>query len=278
MDISCSGNLIVSSDTSGELIVSNVMNGSLLRELKGHIMDVYKCRFFPSGLVVLSAGMDMSVRVWSVETGSCPRTFRGHTKAVSDLAIVGVGRQVLSCSHDGTVIKWLCADGSIQEHWKPRAGPCNAITLSADAEVFAVACEEKKCVVCSVEGPTLSTITTDNVPSAVCIDHVSAHVVYIGDEEGMISVYDTKSKTFVYRLQTNRGTVMKILARDEGLFAAFRDGSVCCYARESDPATVSCPKYEFTGSDCDPVYDFCFNMKHLFTASRDGVVRKYRIP
>lgn len=113
-------------------------------------MDVYKCRFFPSGLVVLSAGMDMSVRVWSVETGSCPRTFRGHTKgkqqpakltlsaimnilftAVSDLAIVGVGRQVLSCSHDGTVIKWLCADGSIQEHWKPRAGPCNAITLSA---------------------------------------------------------------------------------------------------------------------------------------------------
>ncbi|RCN30716.1 hypothetical protein ANCCAN_23506 [Ancylostoma caninum] len=131
IDISCSGNLIVSSDTSGSLIVSNVMNGSLLRDLKGHIMDVYKCRFFPSGLVVLSAGMDMSVRVWSVETGQCPRIFKGHT---------------------------------------------------------------------------------------------------------------------------------------------MEDGSMCCYLRQCPTqSNISCPLYEFTGSDCDPIYDFCFNMKHLFTASRDRI-------
>ncbi|KIH42561.1 WD domain, G-beta repeat protein, partial [Ancylostoma duodenale] len=99
------------------------------RDLKGHIMDVYKCRFFPSGLVVLSAGMDMSVRVWSVETGQCPRTFKGHTMAVTDLAIIGVGREVLSCSNDGTIIKWLCADGSEQERWRPEAGPCNAMSV-----------------------------------------------------------------------------------------------------------------------------------------------------
>ncbi|RCN35219.1 WD domain, G-beta repeat protein, partial [Ancylostoma caninum] len=322
IDISCSGNLIVSSDTSGSLIVSNVMNGSLLvrhqfiagvvsldlrglvfspnmtgiwviplcllaffgycmfqRDLKGHIMDVYKCRFFPSGLVVLSAGMDMSVRVWSVETGQCPRIFKGHTMAVTDLAIIGVGREVLSCSNDGTIIKWLCADGSEQERWRPEAGPCNAMSIDRKSEVFAVACESKKCMVYSVEGPTRATISTDNVPTAVCIDHELDNVVYIGDEEGMVSVYDTKLKSYVYRLQTNRGAVMKMMTRDEGLFAAFKDGSICCYLRQCPTqSNISCPLYEFTGSDCDPIYDFCFNMKHLFTASRDRIVRKYRIP
>ncbi|KHJ92509.1 WD domain, G-beta repeat protein [Oesophagostomum dentatum] len=192
MDISCTGNLIVSSDASGSLVVSNVMNGSLLRDLKGHVMDVYKCRFFPSGLVVLSGGMDMSVKK--------------------------------------------------------------------------------------------ATIVTDNTPTAVCIDHETDSVIYIGDEEGVISVYDLKFnfycfRSYIYRLQTNRGCVMKMMTRDEGLFVAFKDGSMCCYPRQrSLESKVTSPLYEFTGSDCDPIYDFCFNAKHLFTASRDRVVRKYRIP
>ncbi|VDO28417.1 unnamed protein product [Haemonchus placei] len=223
------------------------------RDLKGHVMDVYKCRFFPSGLVVLSAGMDMTVKIWSVDTGLCPRTLKGHTMAVSDIAIIGVGREVLSCSHDGTVIKWLCADGSQQEQWKPEAGPCNAIAISKDSKVFAVCCEAKKCMMYSVEGPTLSTIVTDNVPTAICIDYESDHIVYIGDEEGMVSVFDTRAGSFIYRLQTNRGRVMKAVTRDEGLFVAYRDGSVCCYPRDSSKTNVSCPIYEFTGSDCDPV-------------------------
>ncbi|KAK6026452.1 WD domain, G-beta repeat protein, partial [Ostertagia ostertagi] len=277
MDISCSGNLIVSSDASGSLTVSNAMNGVLLRDLKGHVMDVYKCRFFPSGLVVLSAGMDMTVKVWSVETGLCPRTFKGHLMAVTDIAIIGVGREVLSCSHDGTVIKWLCADGSRQEQWKPEAGSCNAIAINKDSELFAVCCEGKKCMVYSVEGPTLSTITTDNVPTAVCIDQDADNIIYIGDEEGMLSVYDTKAKSFVCRLQTNRGRVMKAVARDEGLFVAYRDGSMCCYPRNSSLLECeSCPVYEFTGSDCDPIYDFCFHQKHLFTASRDRIIHQLR--
>ncbi|VDM71462.1 unnamed protein product [Strongylus vulgaris] len=184
-------------------------------------MDVYKCRFFPSGLVVLSAGMDMSVKVWSVETGQCPRTFKGHTMAVTDIAIIGVGREVLSCSHDGSVIKWLCADGSQQELWRLEAGPCNALAIDQKSEIFAVACEGKKCFVCSVEGPIKTTIVTENIPSAVCIDNDMENIIYVGDEAGMVSVYDTKLKSYIYRLQTNRGSVMKMMTRDEGLFVAF---------------------------------------------------------
>jgi len=32
---------------------------------------------------------------------------------------------------------------------------------------------------------------------------------------------------------------------------------------------------ELTGPDCDPVYKVAVNDYHLFTACRDGIIRKY---
>lgn len=49
------------------------------RILDGHIGDVNFCRFFPSGLVVLSGAADLRLKVWSAEDGSSPVTLTGHT-------------------------------------------------------------------------------------------------------------------------------------------------------------------------------------------------------
>ena len=49
------------------------------RNLKGHVSDINFCRFFPSGVVILSGGADMMLKVWSAETGQCAATFTGHT-------------------------------------------------------------------------------------------------------------------------------------------------------------------------------------------------------
>lgn len=68
------------------------------QNLTGHAGEVYKCRFFPSGLVVFSAGSDMRLKIWCAKTGQCPVTLVGHTMAVTDVAIVDRGRNVLSCS------------------------------------------------------------------------------------------------------------------------------------------------------------------------------------
>ncbi|MGH0179331.1 UNVERIFIED_CONTAM: hypothetical protein FKN15_001715, partial [Acipenser sinensis] len=80
------------------------------RELTGHVYDVNCCRFFPSGMVVLSGGMDTLVKVWSAENGSCPVTFKGHKagRCILDTAVVERGRNVLSCSRDGTARLWDC--------------------------------------------------------------------------------------------------------------------------------------------------------------------------
>lgn len=76
----------------------SIFAGEVLQDLKGHGGPVYKCRFFPSGIVVLSAGADGSCRVWSAETGDNPAMLRGHTMAITDISIIDKGRNVISVS------------------------------------------------------------------------------------------------------------------------------------------------------------------------------------
>ena len=54
------------------------------------------------------------------------------------------------------------------------------------------------------------------------------------------------------------------------------DGGVChLQMRDNDDANCN---FEFTGADCDPIYDFALTeRRHLFTACRDRVVRKYSL-
>lgn len=72
------------------------------------MFDVNCCRFFPSGLVVLSGGMDAQLKIWSAEDASCVVTFKGHKGGILDTAIVDRGRNVLSGSRDGTARLWDC--------------------------------------------------------------------------------------------------------------------------------------------------------------------------
>uniref|UniRef100_A0A6I8NTM3 Proteasomal ATPase associated factor 1 n=1 Tax=Ornithorhynchus anatinus TaxID=9258 RepID=A0A6I8NTM3_ORNAN len=78
LDVSCGGGLGVSASTDGTMKIWQAANGEIRRVLEGHVFDVNCCRFFPSGLVVLSGGMDAQLKVWSVEDAKCAVTFKGH--------------------------------------------------------------------------------------------------------------------------------------------------------------------------------------------------------
>ena len=95
MDVSPSGGLGVSSSVDGNLWIWDTDTGEtrvsgcglflgynlyVQRILEGHVGDVDMCRFFPSGIVVLSGGSDLRLKIWSAQTGGCARTLMGHTR------------------------------------------------------------------------------------------------------------------------------------------------------------------------------------------------------
>ncbi|GFN97619.1 proteasomal ATPase-associated factor 1-like [Plakobranchus ocellatus] len=100
------GGLGVSSDSEGKLKLWQTNTGEVRRNLEGHVGDVYTCQFFPSGIVVLSAGADMMVKVWSAETGACAATITGHKAAILGSDIIDRGRNIVTCSRDGTAKLW----------------------------------------------------------------------------------------------------------------------------------------------------------------------------
>ncbi|KAK2155499.1 hypothetical protein LSH36_238g02048 [Paralvinella palmiformis] len=97
MDVS-PGGLAVSSDMQGNVNVWTTNNGEVRRQLCGHYGDVYTCRFFPSGVVILTGGADTQLKIWSAETGQC----------INDTCVVERGRNIVSVSRDGTARIWDC--------------------------------------------------------------------------------------------------------------------------------------------------------------------------
>ncbi|VDM43387.1 unnamed protein product, partial [Toxocara canis] len=284
VDVSPSGRLVVSSDSNGQLVVWHADTAEIIRNFVGHALDVNRCRFFPSGLVVLSAGMDMSVRIWSVETGQCPRVLKGHRQGVVDLGIIDRGKEILSCSKDGTAKMWNCGSAECLRTWCPEAGLVNAIavTPSSSAEnisgVFSVACEMGKAKVYDIRssepGATISIDKEEG--TSVAFGTSEGANLYIGTAGGSVISYDMKAgKTFA-KLKTSRGAVTKLCVRESlGLFSSFYDGTVSCYDL---PLNSKMAKLEFSGADCDPVYDMSTAAEgQLYTACRDRIVRKYSV-
>ena len=69
--------------------------------LEGHIGDVNFCKFFPSGIVILTGAADLRLKIWSAEDGSSPVTLTGHTRGVNDACPVEKGKNVVSVGRDG---------------------------------------------------------------------------------------------------------------------------------------------------------------------------------
>ncbi|VDM33328.1 unnamed protein product [Hydatigera taeniaeformis] len=124
-------------NASGELAVSASSDGIILfsfrkRKFVGHASEVYCCRFFPSGLVVLTAGGDMQLRVWCALTGACAATLRaglggvdttsvssltnlsdspvsepgGHRAGVVDVGFIDRGRNIVAVDRGGWLRLW----------------------------------------------------------------------------------------------------------------------------------------------------------------------------
>ncbi|KAI6227886.1 WD domain, G-beta repeat protein [Aphelenchoides besseyi] len=265
IDTNKSGNLVVTSDlNSSTLTVWNSSSGEVLREMADHVLDVNCARFFPSGLVILSGGMDMSIRIWSVERGQSVRVLKGHTAPILDLEFVGNGSNFLSSAKDKTIKRWNCGSGECVTTIQVPRGSVSSLRLNEDESLLLGGSDESCLFIWDTQ--TKQLVAEVNVHEPCTSISTRNNVVYVGGSNGAISVVDLRQKSLIRTIKVNRGRVHKVLALKSGVLASFADGGVCFYS-----TTNSTPQsqFEWTGADCDPVYDFAVSGKYLFTACRD---------
>ncbi|CAG8764972.1 13755_t:CDS:10, partial [Rhizophagus irregularis] len=209
MDISPGGGLFVTGDNDGLLKVGDTSDGSVRRELKGHVADITTCRFFPSGQVILSGASDFQLRIWSALDGSNPVTFKGHTKGVTDSAIIDKGRNVLSSARDGTIRLWECGSSSIIRTMGNYTCAVNKIAIGLfpsesiiERKSNSEMATDDKLVICVLEDGSINGIdlmskeeafTTKsyrNVPLHSCAYSSKHNLFAVGSAEGVIETGD----------------------------------------------------------------------------------------
>ena len=92
--VSHDGSWIAIGGENGKLGIYNSQM-ALQVECIGHKSDITMTKFFPSGQVVLSGSIDMSLKVWGMD-GSNPVTLTGHTRAITDAEMVDRGMIIMN--------------------------------------------------------------------------------------------------------------------------------------------------------------------------------------
>jgi len=77
-----------------------------LATFEGHSGPVSSIALAAAGELVVSGGVDGTLRVWRVSTGSCLRVMRGHSSGIMAVLVAGAANRVVSASWDTTVRVW----------------------------------------------------------------------------------------------------------------------------------------------------------------------------
>lgn len=298
-DVSQSGGLGVCSSENGKLWVWETDTGEARRHLEGHAGDVYTCRFFPSGVVVLSGGADCRLKIWSAQDGTCPRTFTGHSRGITDTAIIDHGRNIISVSGDGTARLWDCGSGQCLETLVSTGCAINSCSLASDSslavegqipskehecgtegKLLLLACEDGGLRCCDIrDRRTVASYTDSKSPLSACT-FLSSSVAMCGDDNGVLTTLDLRNpRNALERFQVYESPVNALMpVGATKCITGFRNGS-CIMWNSGDLASNKCSLevVNLTGPQVDPITSISKYADSIYTSCRDGCIRMYSV-
>ncbi|XP_038207995.1 proteasomal ATPase-associated factor 1 [Zerene cesonia] len=278
--------LTVSSCEDDKLLVWDNRSGDQLLDLKGHGGPIYKCRFFPSGIVVISAGADGSSRIWSAQSGINPVTLKGHVMAVMDVCIIEKGRNVITVSKDGTAKLWDVGESKCLDDVLKDQGPINCCALAITQEdvavendrevgtgnkILLIGCESG--IVTAAHIAKREQIFQKKLESACNACIVVDQTIIVGCADGKIIHMKMEDGEIIKEIHESASPILCITALSNNLYVVGRqDGNCAVLSLHEGHETI---RVQLTGSDCDGIRDASFNGKWIFVGCRDTNVRKY---
>jgi hypothetical protein len=127
--------LLVSAGES-ELVLWNLPRGQRLHQLHGHSGAVQAVAISAAGDLVISAGVDRTIRIWDVATGDLLQVLVGHDRQINCLALTPDGRSIITGSDDKTVKVWRMTDGSLVNSLFGHNSPVLALAIDQAGKIL----------------------------------------------------------------------------------------------------------------------------------------------
>jgi WD40 repeat protein len=157
----------VATGSHDRTIVVRDRGGRLLRRLEGHTGPILALAAKPDGSLLVSAGIDRTLRVWDPRTGELKRSISNHGDRVGAMAFSPDGRRLASGSRDRTV-----------RIWEPEIGRLVKIVRGHEGEILDLAWGERLVSACSdgmvrvldeVEARAERELDAGGIPCAVAV-------------------------------------------------------------------------------------------------------------
>lgn len=267
---------------SGDVVLCDALTGGVRRRLDApaaHVGDVTRAIFFPSGVVLLTAGIDGRCQIIDATDGELVATLRGqHSGAMLGAAMIDRGRTLFTSGRDGTVRLWDVSTQSVLRLFRADAAPRALHDCCLAEQHVAVAVSDAGQLVAfdtrsDAAAPAVAAdVATSPLRACLCLD--DATTIWCGDESGVVTALDVRRPDApLHRLHRDLfvGEVRSLAAANGALFVGTSAGLLLEYN-----AVTAAPGRSFTGANADPVHAAASGQL-LVSATRDGELRMFDI-
>lgn len=157
------GKTIASGGEDKTITLWDINQGSLLRTLEGHFLNIWSVAFSPDSSRLASGSFDRKIKIWNFNDGQLIKTLEGHTQAVLSVAfskdgqflvrggrdrnIVGEFIQKIFGASDSskwvTVRLWNVEDGKLIQTFAHHSNDVFSVAFSPDGKWIVTAGEDK---------------------------------------------------------------------------------------------------------------------------------------
>jgi WD40 repeat protein len=274
------GKLVASGSVDNTLRLWRVLQGDLLRTMRGHPFPVRILDFSPNGSLLATGSTDGKLRVWRVSDGSLLRTLEGHAGWINSLDFSLDGRLLASSGQDFTVRIWRVSDGHLMEIIDEGMAQVNSIAFAPNSQAIAW-CEEDGTVrLRSLSGVWLQTLKVSSFAATSLVFSPDGDWLAVGYADGIIRIWQVSDGTQLQELHSHTQTVTSLSFSPDGnwLASGSKDNTLRLW-RLTNNSFQDPPTLILIGHSA-PVNSIAFSPSGdlIASGSDDGSVRLWQVP
>ncbi|KAK7394358.1 hypothetical protein VNO78_14882 [Psophocarpus tetragonolobus] len=226
-----SGTYIAGGAPSGHIYLWEVETGRLLKKWRAHFREVTCLVFSEDDSLLVSGSGDGSVRVWSLfmifddlrsqqATNLYEYSFSEHTLSVTDV-VIGIGgcnANIVSASLDRTCKVWSLSRGTLLRNIV-FPSVIDSIALDPAEHVFYAGSRDGKIFIAALNTESIVTHNygiidsfSNHSKSVTCLAYgMRENLLISGSEDGMVRVWNAKTRNIVRMFKHAKGPVNNIL-------------------------------------------------------------------